>query len=143
MDGVALASVIVSGAVGVTGASVPMLFSLSERHGGERRRILQKRADAYLALVKSFADPERPELAPDIQACLSLYSSQEVWDLYTTLRQPTLGENERKQAQSEITLRAAYEVQETVLNNMRVRTPRGQRIGRMARLRVRMGTRRV
>src|SRR5882672_12254332 len=90
MDAVAIVAIAVSGAVGVTGACAPVLSSLSERHGKERRRIIEHRADAYLSLVVLFTAPDRDRSAmPLVDAKMSLYASRSMRDLYREWRDTT------------------------------------------------------
>jgi hypothetical protein len=124
MDGVALAAIVVSGVVGITGASVPVLYSLSERHGKERRRIIEQRADAYLALVASLGPSDRSSETPPVDAKISLYASAEMWTLYRQWVEAPADSTERGQLATNIRDQAASEIQETVLNNLRVRSDR-------------------
>jgi hypothetical protein len=124
VNAVAITAVIVSGVVGISGSSWAMVSWLSDRHGGERRRIIAGRTDAYISMLECFdrTHPGDRIVSPEVDAKVVLFGSPQM----QLLIQQWLANKEdiggRGAIEDLIRAQAACEVQETKLNKVQIRT---------------------
>jgi hypothetical protein len=125
-----MTALIVSGAVGVCGIGAPVVLSISERHTAERRRVIEKREDAYVSLIASFDPVDAYPRDALIDTKISVYATREMRDLYYVwLHAMEPGHaaydpnpEHRTRRENDIRDRARFELQETKLNEIPIRT---------------------